>query len=53
MLDWLTIAVSEKDLARELSSLVTIQPNTVSVKKEHNGNTYKFSVTFRSDRGMH
>ena len=52
MLDWLTIAVSETDLASELSTLVTIQPDTVSVKKEHNGNTYKFSVTFRSDRGM-
>ena len=50
--DWLTIAVSEEDLASELSSLMTIQPDTVSVKKDHNGNTYKFSVTFRSDRGM-
>ena len=51
MSDWLTMAVSGKDLAKALSSLVTIQPDTVTVKKEHNGNTYKFTVTFKSDRG--
>ena len=45
------MAVSAKDLASELSSLVTIQPDTVTVKTEQNGNTYKFTVTFKSDRG--
>ena len=51
MLDWVTVSVSAKDLAKEMSSLVTIQPDTVSVKKEQNGDTYKFVVTFKSDRG--
>ena len=51
MSDWLTVEVSANDLAKELSSLVTIQPDTVSVKKEQDGNTYKFTVTFKSDRG--
>ena len=49
--DWLTVAVSEEGLAKELSSLVTIQPDTVSVKKEQNGNVYNLIVTFKSDRG--
>ncbi|KAK2177032.1 hypothetical protein NP493_621g00009 [Ridgeia piscesae] len=49
--NWLTVEVSANDLAKELSSLVTIQPDTVSVKKEQDGNTYKFTVTFKSDRG--
>ena len=51
MLDRLTMSVSEKDLAKALSNLVTIQPDTVTVMKEHSGNTYKFTVTFKSDRG--
>jgi len=50
-LDWLTVTVSAADLAKELSSLVTIQPDTVSVKKEQNADTYNFTVTFKSDRG--
>ena len=50
-LDWLTVAVSAKDLAKELSSLVTIQPDTVSVKKEQNAGTCNFTVTFKSGRG--
>ncbi|KAK2180969.1 hypothetical protein NP493_419g08002 [Ridgeia piscesae] len=50
--NWLTVAMSAKDLAKEVSSLVTVQPDTVSIKKEQDGNTYKFTVTFKSDRGL-
>ncbi|KAI0230282.1 Fibrocystin-L [Lamellibrachia satsuma] len=49
--NWLTVAVSAEALASELSSLVTVQPDTVSVKRRKIEDTYNFTVTFRSDRG--
>ncbi|KAI0230284.1 Fibrocystin-L [Lamellibrachia satsuma] len=49
--NWLTVAVSAEALASELSSLVTVQPDTVSVMKDQSEDTYNFTVTFISDRG--
>ena len=49
--DWLTVSVNAEALASELSGLVTVQPDTVSVMKDQSEDTYNFTVTFISDRG--
>ena len=45
------MSTSANALAKELSSLVTMLPDTASVRKEQDGETYTFKVTFNSNRG--
>ena len=45
------MSTSANALAKELSSLVTMLPDTASVRKDQDSETYTFKVTFNSNRG--